>query len=325
MKRVLVLAPVLERHKKLLQEAAPSAEFVYADRETVADELVLSAEIIIGVVENLSILKDAKKLEWYQWGGAGFYDYMLKEGVLPENIKLTTSAGCYSVAIAECMFAVLLALCKDLHIYRDMQLGRKWDKVKKSKENIFSALSVYKSTSLIIGAGNIGEEFAKRLKAFGSYTIGIKRTKSAKPEFFDEMHQPDALEELLPRADIVGMCVPETDQTRHLINEKTLKLMKKTAVLINAGRGSAVDENALRNALEKGELRGAALDVFSVEPLPEDSPLWKVKNLIVTPHCFGWIRIPETLERMVSLYAENLSAYFNGKSLKNEYKPGRGY
>jgi phosphoglycerate dehydrogenase-like enzyme len=243
---------------------------------------------------------------------------MLKEGALPKNCKLTTSAGCYGVAIAECMFSVLLALCKDLHFYRDRQLEGKW--VQKMK-----ALPVYKSTSLIIGAGSVGGEFAKRLKVFGSYTIGIKRTKSAKPDFFDEIHRMDTLEELLPRADIIGMCLPETEQTRHVVNEKTLKLMKKTAVLINAGRGSSIDEKALCDALERGDLHGAALDVFSVEPLPEASPLWKIKNLIVTPHVFGFIRIPETLERMVSLYAENLSAYFSGKSLKNEYTPDRGY
>ncbi|MDR0655032.1 MAG: D-2-hydroxyacid dehydrogenase [Treponema sp.] len=316
MKTVLVLIPVQEKHKKILESATPTVKLVYENPKTVSAVQVQTSEIIMGYPQP-DLLKDSQKLEWLQLQSAGVGPYA-KEGVLPKGVILTTAIGSYGVAIAENMLGVLLELYKNLHTYRDLQAEKKWFPLEKAK-------AIYNSTALIIGAGDAGGEFAKLLKAFGAYVIGIKRTLSSKPDYFDEIHEPDKLDILLPKADIVGMCLPGTEQTKKIINERTLNIMKPDAVLINAGRGSCIDEDALCSALEKGHLYGAALDVFSTEPLPMESRLWKIKNLILTPHIFGGLRISETLDRMVNLFAKNLAAYIEGKPLVSVYDPARGY
>jgi phosphoglycerate dehydrogenase-like enzyme len=316
MKTVLVLTPMQEKHKKILADTVPGVNFIYENVKTVSTAQIQAAEIIMGYPEPDS-LKEAKTLKWLQLQSAGTGVYA-KEGVLPKGVILTTAAGSYGVAIAENAIGVLLALYKGFHIYRDFQMAGNWAPMEKAR-------AVYDSTVLIIGTGDAGCEFAKRIKAFGAYTIGIKRTITAKPDYLDEIHQLNDLDNLLPRADIVILCLPGTEQTKGIINERTLKLMKTNAVLINAGRGICIDEEALCNALDNGQLYGAALDVFLTEPLPAESKLWKTKNLIITPHVFGGLRIEETLNRMVNLFAKNLLAYLSGKELSSVYDPVRGY
>jgi phosphoglycerate dehydrogenase-like enzyme len=135
----------------------------------------------------------------------------------------------------------------------------------------------------------------------------------------------DQLEMLLPRADIVALSLPGTSLTDNIINRNTLQLMKPNAVLINVGRGNAVDTDALCDALESGMISGAALDVTDPEPLPKEHPLWNVKNAIITPHISGGFSLPETFNRIVGISADNLEAYMSGKKLKNIVDTTAGY
>ena len=169
---------------------------------------------------------------------------------------------------------------------------------------------------MIVGLGDIGGEFAKRLKALGAYTIGIRRKSTNKPDYLDELHQMEQLNDLLPKADIVALSLPATKLTNGIINKKTLSLMKKDAVIINVGRGTAIDTDALCDALEKGNLLGAALDVTDPEPLPSDHRLWKIKNAIITPHVSGGYSLEETRNRIVNISVENLEAFLRGKKMK---------
>lgn len=316
MKNILVLIPVKEAHKKLLEERAPSANFVYAEADTVDADLVRNANIIIGYPP-AAIVKESKNLEWLQLQSAGTGEFVDK-GVLADRVILTNASGAYGLAISEYMLGVLLEMFKNLHIYRDKQMQAEWSYSGRVQ-------AVYGSTALVAGLGDIGGEFARRMNLLGTYTIGIRRKDTDKPEYLDELYFMDKFEEMLPRADIVALSLPETSLTQKIINKNTLKLMKKNAVLINVGRGSAVDTDALCDALESGQIAGAALDVTDPEPLPEDHRLWRLKNAVITPHISGSFSLPETFDRIVRISADNLDAYMNGRKLRNIVDRSAGY
>jgi len=316
LKNILVLIPVNDEQKKLLEQKAPGASFVYSDVKKLDAALVQNANIIIGNPP-IDLVKNSKNLELLQLQSAGVGEYAA-EGVLPDHVILTNASGAYGLAISEYMLGVLLSLYKKLHLYRDNQAEGNWTYLGKVK-------SIYNSTALIIGLGDIGGEFAKKLKALGAYTIGIRRKDSNKPDYLDELYFMDKLEELLPRADIVSLSLPATQHTNRIINEKTLGLMKRDAVLINVGRGNAVETEALCDALESGRLLGAALDVTDPEPLPKDHRLWRIKNAIITPHVSGGFSLKETHDRIVNIAAYNIEAFFNGRSLMNVVDKAEGY
>lgn len=315
-KNILVLIKVNEDHKKLLEEKAPGADFIYASRSSLDRATVQNADIILGNPP-VEMVKGSKKLKWLQLDSAGVGEYAMHD-IVPEDVVLTNASGAYGLAISEYMLGVLLELYKKLYLYRDNQAQGKWHYEGPVK-------AIYGSTALIVGVGDIGGEFAKRIKALGAYTIGIRRKDANKPDFLDELYFMDKLEELLPRADIVALSLPATRLTDKIINQKTLKLMKKDAVLINVGRGNAIDTEALCDALENGHLIGAALDVTDPEPLPEDHRLWKIKNAIITPHVSGGYSLKETHERIVRICAHNLEAFMNGRSLINVVDRAAGY
>jgi phosphoglycerate dehydrogenase-like enzyme len=315
-KNVLVLIPVNQKHKELLEEKAPSASFTYAAPETVDLATVQNADIIIGNPP-AAMIKGSKKLGLLQLNSAGVGEFA-NPGVLPDGAILANASGAYGLAISEYMLGVLLELNKKLHLYRDSQKEANWSYLGPVK-------SIYGSTALVVGVGDIGGEFAKRMKALGAYTIGIRRSDSNKPDYLDELHFMDKLEDLLPRADIVALSLPGTRLTNRIINQETLKLMKRDAVLINVGRGNAVDTDALCDALENGQIMGAALDVTDPEPLPREHRLWKMRNAVITPHVSGGYSLQETHERIVRISAGNLEAFLYGKSVSNIVDVSAGY
>lgn len=315
-KNILVLTKVNENHKKMLEEKAPSATFFYTGNREVDKAQIQQADIIIGNPP-ISMLEGLDNLKWLQIVSAGVGEYASRISQIKGAI-LTNASGAYGLSISEHMLGVLLEIYRKLHLYRDNQRESKW-------VNEGAVKSIYKSTALIVGAGDIGCEFAVRLKALGAYTIGIRRRDTQKPDFLDELHLIDQLDALLPRADIVALSLPATPLTEKIINRRTLSLMKHDAVLINVGRGTAVDTEALCDALESGHLLGAALDVTDPEPLPKEHRLWKIKNAIITPHISGGFSLQETHDRVIKICADNLEAYFNGKKLMNVVDLSSGY
>ncbi|WP_446898461.1 D-2-hydroxyacid dehydrogenase [Clostridium sp. LBM24168] len=315
-RNILVLITLDERSKKFLEQKDPSADYVYETLETVGREQVQNANIIIGNPP-VDMIRGSENLEWLQLESAGVGRYADKD-VLPDGVVLTNASGAYGLAISEYMLGALLELYKKLHLYRDNQAKQAWKYEGKVK-------SICGSTALIVGLGDIGGEFAKRVKALGAYTIGVRRKNPNKPDYLDELHFMDDLETLLPRADIVTLSLPATKLTNKIINDRTLKLMKKDAVLVNVGRGNAVDTDALCDALEKGYLLGAALDVTDPEPLPEGHRLWGIKNVVITPHVSGGYSLNETYERIVRLSIDNLEAFVSGKDISNIVDLSAGY
>nr|WP_319488464.1 D-2-hydroxyacid dehydrogenase [uncultured Caproiciproducens sp.] len=315
-KRILVLLPAEAQHKLLLEQSAPDCLFSYGSYGTVTMNQVQDAHIIIGNPP-ADYVKDSPNLEWLHCNSAGV-DAYLKDGVLPKGTALTNSTGAYGLAVSEHMLAMLLEIIKQLHTYRDAQHQHIWRSQGKVK-------SIFNSTVLVLGMGDIGGEFAKKVKALGAYVIGVRRTHAEKPDYADELHLTQELDSLLPRADIIALSLPETKDTYQLFSRERLALVKEEAVLLNVGRGTVIDTDALCDALESGHLFGAGLDVTDPEPLPENHRIWDIPNVVITPHISGLYHLQETFERVVRIAAENLRHYANGEPLNNVVDFSTGY
>ena len=176
---------------------------------------------------------------------------------------------------------------------------------------------IFGGTVLVVGAGHVGGDFAKLCQGLGARTIGLKRTVSGSAEGFDQLRPMDELDALLPQADVVALALPHSPQTAGLMDGRRIALMKDDAILISAGRGSVLNQEALAAAMGGGKLWGAALDVTSPEPLPPDSPLWDLPNLLLTPHVAGGMRLELTRRRCVEMAQENLRRYLAGETLVN--------
>ena len=328
-KRALVTIPTGERHRNLLQQAAPGWEFRFRGTDTlvcapqealpgqpVTQEDVDWAQVILGNVP-AAMLHGSPALEWLQTNSAGVEAY-IRPGVLAGDTLLTNATGAYGLAIAEHMLGMLLELFKKLELYRDAQKSGAW-------QSQGAVKAVYGSTVLVLGMGDIGGEFAARCKALGAKVIGVRRSPRPCPEYADEVHLLEDLDSLLPHADVVAITLPGTDATRGLMSRERLAKMKEGAVLLNVGRGFIVDTEALCDALERGHLSGAGVDVTDPEPLPPTHRLWNIPTAVVTPHISGFYHLRETHERIVGIFLENLRHFQAGEPLRNLVDFATGY
>lgn len=315
-KNVLVVIPVDKRHKEKLEKAGEGCQFTYSSPKDVTESMISEAQIIIGNVPAEKI-KASEKLELLQLNSAGADNY-IKPGILDSRTILTNATGAYSKAVAEHMFAMMFMLQKKLHLYRDAQARTEW-----TDEG--TVVSITDATVLVVGLGDIGLHFARMTKALGAYTIGVKRRMGECPEGVDELYTTDQLDEVLPRADVIVSFLPGTKATNHIYTKERFALMKDQAIFLNGGRGSAVDSNVLCEAIKEHQIAAAGIDVTEPEPLPSEHPLWKMKNVMITPHISGQYHLPETFERIVNIAADNLLSYLNGQPLKNIVDFSTGY
>ena len=305
---ILNLLPVTPEEQAQFQAIAPDAIHVRAGRRTVTPEQIAQATVIFGWPRPKD-LKGAVCLRWLQtmWAGTDEYE---GPGILPEGALLTSSSGSNRRSVAEHMLSCLLALCRRLPAYRDGQRAHVW-------EDRGSVKTLLDSTVLVVGAGNIGATFAAMCQGLGAKTIGLKRRVDGPIAGFDELYPIDRLDELLPLADTVAMVVPHSPASVGLMDEQRLMRMKADAILISSGRGSVLNQDALARVMEMGHLWGAALDVTEPEPLPADSPLWDIPNLLLTPHVAGGMRLELTRRVCVEMAQENLRHYLAGQPLNN--------
>lgn len=316
LENILVLLPVNDRQKAMLREKAPGATFVFQTAGTVTAEQMAQAEAIIGNPP-AQLLPKAARLRWLQLNSAGADAYL--HGALPAGAVMTNATGAYGLAISEHLLAMLLSLLKNLPFYRDNQRQSLW-------KDGGPARSVYGSQALVVGLGDIGGEFARRLQALGASVTGVRRTDNAEvPPYVDRLVLADQLDDWLPTADIVALCLPGTQETTHLFSAQRIARMKPGAILLNVGRGSAIDTNALCDALESGRLSGAGLDVTDPEPLPADHRLWQTPGALITPHVSGGFHLRETFERIVAISAENLGRLVADQPLRNQVDFSTGY
>ena len=315
-KTVLCLLPAEARHREKLEQAGKGCRFVYDTPETVSAESIHAAEIILGLPP-VALMNAPEKLEVLQSCYAGVDPY-LKPGVLHEKTILLNSTGAYSQAVAEHGLACVMTLIKKLHLYRDAQKRSDWT-------DFGTVSSLLGATVLVVGLGDIGGYFARLAKALGSYVIGIKRRPSAKPDYVDELYTMEALDEQLGRADVIFSVLPGTSATHHIYTLERFERMKRSAVFVNCGRGGAVASDVLYTALHEGLIASAAVDVTEPEPLPAESPLWQLDNLLLTPHISGQNHLPATFERVVDIAAENLRRYLAREELVNVVDWATGY
>ena len=314
--KIVILLPLEDYAIKKIEELTKDrCEIIYKSVETVATEDIFDADAILGNLPP-KLLKDAKKLKWLQSSMAGTDAYL--GGVLPEGVKLTNVTGAFGLAISEHMVATVFTLYKKLHLYRDNQNRSQWLDRGTVKQ-------IEGSTVLTVGLGDIGGNFAKKMKALGAYTIGVRRKDTSKPDYIDELVLQNDLDKVLPRADIVALALPNTAETKGLFNRERIYNMKDGATLINVGRGNAVDTEALCDALEDGKLYAASLDVTAPEPLPSDHRMWKIENALITPHISGFFHLRKTYENIVDIFIENLSRFLDGKELENIIDMDTGY
>lgn len=316
MKNILCVLPVEQRHKEKLEKAALGNDIIYTSPDKVTEAQVQSANVILGCVAP-KLINSSENLELLQLNTAGTDPYIVP-GVLAKKTVLTNATGAYSKAVAEHALASLLMLQKKLHLYRDAQKLSTWS-------DFGTVSSITDFTVLVVGLGDIGCHFARLVKALGAYVIGVKRRASAKPDCVDELYTQDELKNLLGRADVVFNILPGTGGTYHLYTEEYFQLMKNSAIFVNCGRGGAVASEVLYKAVSEGMIASAAIDVTEVEPLPSDSPLWTLDNLLITPHVSGYYHLPETFERIVDIAAENLGHYFAGEEYRNVVDFTTGY
>ncbi len=236
-------------------------------------------------------------LKYIQISMAGF-DHMPMDYIRSHGIEFHNARDVYSGPIAEFAIGEILSLYKRFRDFDREQRAHQWN----LRRNL---LELWDKRVLIVGAGSIGAAFAQRLRPFGCHVTGLARTAGTR-EHFDEVLAMAELDGCLPGADIVILCLPSNRETYHIMDSGRFARMKDGAVLVNICRGAVVDERAITEALESGRLGGAVLDVFETEPLPEDSPLWDMPNVIVTPHSsFG---AEHNLRRLTEVLYRNLLA-----------------
>ena len=258
----------------------------------------------------------APNLRWVQLTSAGL-DRAARSGLIESDFMLTSASGLHATPIGEYVLCLMLMFCKGAERFMRAQGRREWIR--------YMPQELYGKTVGVVGLGHIGTEVARLAKAFGCRVIGSRRSVTARTKdgLVDELLPPSALPELLAESDFVVLAMPSTPETRHLIGEAELRAMKDTGVLINIARGAVVDEAALVRALKEGTIGGAGLDVFEQEPLPPESELWELENVIMSPHLSGGTVIYN--ERAVGIFCDNLRRYLAGQPLMNLADPARGY
>ncbi|MGB7152323.1 MAG: D-2-hydroxyacid dehydrogenase [Terriglobales bacterium] len=306
--------------KKLQQEFSQVSVVNLPDYKHV-DEQIVDAEIVIAWSIRPEQIAAAKRLRWIHSPAAAVHQLMFPE-LTNSDIVLTNAREVHGPVVAEHVIALIFALAKKIpgsvrlqekHIW-DQQIL--WDEVPRVRE-------VAGATLGLIGLGSIGRAVAKSAKALGMKVIAVREHPEKGSEGADAVYGPSQINDIFRQADYIVLAAPVTDGTKAIANAERLALMKPEACLINVGRGPLVDEPALAAALGQKKVGGAALDVFPKEPLPADSPLWDVPNLLITPHTAA---LTDRLwERHYALFSENLRRYLQCKPLVAVVDKRKGY
>ncbi len=314
--RKLVLLVDLPKARTALESAAPGFDIVIEGGMTAAAPHLREAEIVASWNASFApVALESRHLHWIQMWSAGV-DRLPLAALEDRNILLTSANGVHGTQIAETIFAMLLAFSRGLHRSIPDKAARLW-------RTDHALYEIHGQTIGILGVGAIGTEVARVAKALGMRTLGFRRDGGSAP-YFDAVYPTTRLGDLLPECDAVVNALPLTPETHHLIDAGRFTQMKSTACYINIGRGATTDQAALIAALAQGQIAFAGLDATDPEPLPPDSPLWAMENVIITPHNSG--QSPAYHERALAIFLENLAAYVaTGKPVRNLVDYARAY
>ena len=308
-----------ETQAKALSDAHPNVRFVTGLTRETALERAAELDGLDAHLLTDEVLTKATNLRWVQSWSAGVDRYLGLKGLMGnDQIAFTNMKGAHGPVISEHVFAMLLHLRRDLGAYLAAQKESRWDRRAGSGQKALAG-----STLVVAGMGGIGREIAKRGKAFDMKVLATVRTKREAPEYVDEIGVAKDLDRFLGQADVVAIALPLTDETLGLFDADRIAKIKPGAVLINIARGKIVDTDALVAALRSGHLAGACLDVTDPEPLPTESPLWTMENVVITPHVAG--RAELTTERRMAIFRENVARFAKGEPLRNLVDKKAGY
>ena len=301
-----------------MREAADGYDVVRAEAEPDIRAVLGRVEIVLGFIPPVRV-GEAPRLRWIQSWSSGL-DWLLEheswEPSAVPDLVVTSAAGVHAVPIGEHVFAVLLALARRLPRALRHQRDGQW------VDDYADVFEWHGKRLVVIGAGAIGARVIALAGAFGMTSVAVRRSARETPGAIRTV-TPDRMAEELAQADAVVAALPMTDATYRMIGSEAFAAMRPGAVFVNVGRGETVNQYALTEALESGHLGGAGLDVFEDEPLPAASPLWRLENVIVTPHVAG--DSPRYAERAVALFADNLGRYRRGEPLRNPVDLAAGY
>ena len=310
--RVLVSDVAAERFGGRMRAVAPGVELIELRGDGTFAGAVEQAEVVclspdmFGRNLHVPVLQSIPRLTALRWFHGAFVgmDHPVFRSIAERGVTVTNSPGVTAVPIAQYVLAMMLRHAKQIPAWEAAQRERVWRRVESDE--------LTDRTVVVIGVGGIGGEVARLAGAFGMRVLGVRRRQEPVPHV-DALYPPEQLQDVLGEADYLVIATPLTPQTNGMIDARALAAIKPGAYLINVARGPIVDESALIAALQDGRLAGAALDVFDKEPLPPESPLWAMENVIVTPHNAG--ASPRTLERSARLFIDNLRRYAAGEPL----------
>jgi len=301
-----------------LRREFPEHTFTRADTDAETLERIVGADAVFGATVRPDQLAAAAQLRWIHSPAAGIGNMLFPE-MVASRVLMSNSRGNSAATIAEHVVGVTIALLRDFPLAFRRQVERVWAQ---DEFNAGARVQMLRdSRVLVVGFGSIGREVGRLMSALGAQVVGIRRsqpsTRAGAVTTFQHLHEE------LPLADVVIISAPQTKETAHMMNDAAFGAMKEGAVIVNVSRGKLIDEAALFRALERGRLRGAALDVFEHEPLAPDSPLWTRKNVLITPHVSGFQA--RHWADAAALFAENLRRFESGRPLLNPVDKAAGY
>jgi phosphoglycerate dehydrogenase-like enzyme len=295
---------------KQLSDSVAGMQLIVAEDTATAASAIATADAAFGTLPG-DLLARAQRLRWLQAPQAappaGYYYPEL----ISHPVTVTNFREIYNDHISAHIMAFVLAFARGLQALIPQQLRREWKKPPEDK----GVVPLPGAVALIVGLGGIGAETARLLSAFGVQVLAVDARRTEKPDCVAELHGPQALDSLLPRADFVILTVPHTPATEGFFHAGRFRLMKPSAYFINIGRGMTTKLDDLVVSLKNGEIAGAALDVYEQEPLPADHPLWGMPNVLLTPHMAGYG--PHLNDRRFQIIQENCRAFAEGRPLRN--------
>lgn len=280
----------------------PDCRLVFAETfQQIPEEDLQEASIFVGYIteELASRMPRLRFVQLFSAGAGGF-------SFLPPQVVLANAYGAYGDSIAEHMLTTTLMAMKRMPEYLHMQDRKGWE--------LLDAIMRFEGSRILsVGMGAIGTSYLQKASALGAHCYGVRRTLHDKPDFVEELVTPDGMDRLLPEMDVVALSLPGTQAAEGMFDARRLRLMKKTAILLNVGRGNAVVTQDLIQVMQEGNLKAACLDVMDPEPLPADHPLWETPRVYLTPHISGGYRAGVNYDRVIDTAVRNLQLVLAGK------------
>ena len=310
----------LERILPELGRTYPGVTFAHCAESAALAEAIADAEVYVGWL-NRELFLAAKSLRWVQSPSSGVNNYLAIPEFAESDVLLASASGTHAACLAESALGMILAFTRGIREGILAQEQRSWAKGRPARTKMVELTG---STMGIVGLGAVGRALAKRAAAFGLRVIAVDLYPESRPDEVSALWGLDRLGELLRESDYVVITVPWTPQTEGMIGKAQIALMKPAAMLVGISRGGIIDLEALAEALRSGALKAAALDVTKPEPLPEESELWEIENLLITPHIAGGTQFEG--QHVLDILRENLARFLQGDlALRNLVDKARGF